>query len=646
MGDSHTITEFKELAERIGHADWMVKMLGALSRDPSLQTEAKVEVLLRPVKGVLNSRIPPNVSEQIVKVGIGQLPILRISSIWSNGELYEEVIYRYAVSDEFRIIIPESGDQKKVNGFDEDEWGNKYASSQKWSIPETFKGADFVVVPAKNSRDESVELVIPSFVLNQTYFARSSFLSRALFDAVLWTGLSSLVKLEECGFYNTAGLSEADLIKRTEEIRQKYGGLVTKANLHRLFVVKARSHVRDTECYVLARILSDVFAWGTASSAGKSTMVQQSELSVDSVHPVGWFPFKGESTLTARVYKNPLVNNSDVTRIMVFAIEDCTYKLPFENLLVERTNDGTEADEETDIPDEDKKPTNWRSKKAKKKPGKKNMQSETDADKDNPVENVDLKFSSGIGSSGIDLLKSNKKSSKYKSVPLPVRSPVSPPKSGTSGGMYNRSDIGRTNLESKSEKKPSPALRANLENFKRVLKRISEIDGFDARLRDGNVNPGLYPAIAKSDNKRDWALIEPGKPGLRYFMVGDIVYDDKHFVLMDTQKRKPNGKTKEGFLYEVVRKSDFNYLLDAELASLISNLSEAKGRMKNIKSMPSGVVRTWRHVVQTIKKEMDEGEIVRVEEKKKLYGLQHRSGDATQTANRIVEHIKDHIGES
>ena len=93
MGDSHSIKEFRELAEQAEHADWMLKMIGSLSRDPSLQTEAKIEVLLRPVKGVASKRIPRGLPEKILRIGVGQLPMLRISSVWSNGQIHPKEVY-------------------------------------------------------------------------------------------------------------------------------------------------------------------------------------------------------------------------------------------------------------------------------------------------------------------------------------------------------------------------------------------------------------------------------------------------------------------------------------------------------------------------------------------------------------------------
>ena len=441
---------------------------------------------------------------------------------------------------------------------------------------------------ALDSRDREVELVIPSMVLNQAYFGRSSFLSRALFDGVLWNGLDTLVKLEVCGALNTAGMSAAQKVELVAELRQKFKGEVTTSNLHKLFVVKSMDHVFDLECYVLARVLSDKFAHNIASSVAWSTMVQRASLNTEPVHPTGWFPFKGQSTLTVLAYKNPVLTNARVTRVMVFAIDDCTYQLPFDNLLVQRTNDGTPADEETDIDDEDKKPSQWKPKKIEENDDKKDVQSRDDSDKDTPVESVDIPFQTGIGSKEIDLLKKRKKQSEYKRV-LPVKTVVAPPQSGTSGGMFNRSDIGRTNFQAEGTRpsyKQSPALTANLKNFEKILSRLNALDGFKARLRSGHVQPGLYPAVALTDHKREWAYIEVGKKDLRHFMVGDIEFGGKHFVLLDTQKRKPTGKSKESFLYEIICKRSYTYLLDAELNQVISKLCSEKGRMKNVKPMP------------------------------------------------------------
>ena len=92
MPKSIDIKELKDISNRTGIDHWTIKLVGDLERDPSLETEVKVNVLLQPfhpsdLDGY--SRFPDCANEDYrsLKLGVGALPALKKGSIWYKGRL-------------------------------------------------------------------------------------------------------------------------------------------------------------------------------------------------------------------------------------------------------------------------------------------------------------------------------------------------------------------------------------------------------------------------------------------------------------------------------------------------------------------------------------------------------------------------------
>ena len=84
------IDEFKDIA-RPG-STWRLNWFGAIERDPDVATEYKLQVILTLVKdsAIGSWHLEAAVDQdclRMARVGVGQLPLLRIGSLWKDGEL-------------------------------------------------------------------------------------------------------------------------------------------------------------------------------------------------------------------------------------------------------------------------------------------------------------------------------------------------------------------------------------------------------------------------------------------------------------------------------------------------------------------------------------------------------------------------------
>ena len=100
------IEEFKDASRP--DSTWRLNWFGVIERDPDVATEYKLQVVLTLVKEHMRGHwhTEAAVEQDVVRmarIGVGQLPLLRIGSLWKDGAL---VRLRSGIEQLFSLDIP------------------------------------------------------------------------------------------------------------------------------------------------------------------------------------------------------------------------------------------------------------------------------------------------------------------------------------------------------------------------------------------------------------------------------------------------------------------------------------------------------------------------------------------------------------
>jgi hypothetical protein len=321
MAGKNTIPPIKEFPDdgRIWRIDW----LGRLLRNPNIPDEPLIEVLISPLKEdtILRPRDLVSIDavereQRSIYVGTGQLPYLKIGSLWQKrrcrGALAGEI------HDAKNVVI--SQDTVQVIKADQQV-------SSGYLIPGKFyylgKGlASFCLAVRYESND--CGLIIPAIEILRFYYATSSTLSRALFTGAVWDSVDPLLDVKGCSLNDsTARLS---LNKRAF----------------------------DSDCWTMARLLFAPEAKGCVERLWTGIVRQHTR--DEPITPTASFPFSGKTNLKARV--KPIQSGDGVWKKLVLGIERCSAPFPCTEMIIERIYDNRKATG-NDLPEGEKVPIYW-----------------------------------------------------------------------------------------------------------------------------------------------------------------------------------------------------------------------------------------------------------------------------------------------
>ncbi|WDE03863.1 hypothetical protein SG34_021170 [Thalassomonas viridans] len=557
---------------------WRIDWFGAIERNPNVPTEPFFQIIISPlieehlidaapnqlasVKSVINKE------QKTIRVGIGQLPLVTIGSIWLNGICQSskagtvDTFHNLLVSSETTQVISAS---HEVNGqrlipFHYYRFGGAGLNTKLIAI--TWEGDPFGII-------------IPMLELIRFYYAVSTDMAHTIFSGNLKHDISAVINPEKSGSI-------------PEESR---------------CILGIRKHYSDEDGWVLGRILNSKEAWAGATQPHDLMMKQA--LNRAQVYVESQFPFTDTTNLKVRTKKIQSLGENN-WRHLVLSIDHCTGPFPFTNLTLDRDNSNIRANEETDRPPEDKKPAF--SKPANKdSDGKKPLHSEEEPNRNCSKESIALPTDRFLAITGKKADKPEKEQCEYMSK-LAIPSKETPSEQlGTGQGAHNSSNTGTGQVAPIRTRRQ--AIPASFETFESAITYLNQKGGFQAKIRTLDEFTEVIP-LTKPANARQWSYLDSASKCRRQVIAADICHNNNWFTLIEFELRKSDKCNvalikKEGGIFLSNRQLHFLLIQAANKKGIWTNI--AKPAMLDLKLVT--MKHTWsspQHLSESITKKLYE----------------------------------------
>ncbi len=533
------IEEFKD-PSRPG-STWRLNWFGGIERDLDVATEYKLQVVLTKVKDDAKGawHTEGAVEQDILRmapIGVGQLPLLRMGSLWRDGKLE---MLRSGVEQVFDLEIPPG-------------LPNCYIATDKVGLAGLVPFRDHRLMGyGKNTKcivlpynGDPAGIIIPAIELIRFYYANSTRLSKAIFDGDF--------------IHSPSSIYDPD-----------YTGLDGK-----LAVVCRRQDVSDDDCWTIARILNSQAAFDGARRVSDSMM--RDFANTRHANPESAFPFSGKVRIKALCKKVGYAP----TRWLVLSLVSCSAPFPYEDLQVMADNDGRQANPDTDLPEQAKIPINRPSKDEGQELNPLQLQSVKEPDSKTLPKRLELSGDSFQALQGKEIKKQDKELCNYKAGELTKTVSPDPNMSGTADGTHSGDGIGKAELE----RARSECLPPSYDLFIALIDELNSRKAVAARLLPLVDGPGLIKAARTSAaGKRQWAYIDHGKRQLRHFMFAEIQFFGSYYYLVEIERRPPPAV--DSYCSEIFFDLKERPLTPYQISQVAIILSKQSGRIADIKPL-------------------------------------------------------------
>ncbi|MFA6699125.1 MAG: hypothetical protein WCS28_03055 [Thiomicrospira sp.] len=489
---------------------WTIIWHGRVERNPDVASEPTIEVLIR-----------SHEEDRIIKIGVGQLPLLKIGSYWVDGQLTTGVpgiIENLTLSS----VIIARDNTKPINAWHKIDTSKYAINPQIVKIPYNVSKSKCLAI---EYRGDPYGIIIPVSEIARFYYCHSTDLAHSAFWGEYSYNIDQIVNLEKCGY-------DEELDRAIIHLRQKFA---------------------NPDAWTIGRILFDQTAIESVQEIHNS-LLRNIDTEESGFFSCG-IPFIGE---TRWIAKGINVGTGLQPRYLILQLKKCSHPFPFSELQVDRDNNATQANPETDLPSQDKKHYN-RSQKTNQSSNNGQLNSETETNKNIPVINLLSQSAQFDFLENKEIIKpENKAFNEYKSAPNKLKA-LKPTGLGTGQGDYSQSSTNqRANINRKK------GVGADLEMLTQAVQMLKD-EGMDIKIRTVGEVPLSEPA-----RKRQWAYLDSGSHTKRTFIAIDIKRNDQHYCWIDIEQRR-KGECAVGLL-------KYNEKIGDEVLTLIlRNLSRLKG---------------------------------------------------------------------
>jgi len=530
------IEEFKD-ASRPGSI-WRLNWFGGIERDPEVVTEYKLQVVLSKVKDGANGCWHTELAVEqdtlrMVRIGVGQLPLLRMGSLWRDGKLE---MLRSGVEQVFDLHIPSGLPSYYIATDRVGQAG--LIPFRDHRVMGYGKNTKCVVLPHNG---DPAGIIIPVVELIRFYYANSTRLSKAIFDGDFIHFPSSIYDPDYTGLDG------------------------------RLAVVCRRQDVGDDDCWTIARILNSQTAFDGARRVSDSMM--RDFANTRHANPESAFPFSGKTKLKALCKKV----GSAPGRWLVLSLVSCSALFPYEELQVMADNDGRQANPDTDLPDLDKVPIIRPKNNGGQELKPLKLRSVNEPDRKTLPKRLELSGDSFQALQGKKIKKQGKEHCKYKAGQLSPAIASDPDTSGTADGIHAANGVGKAELvQIQSESlPPSYGLLVAL------VQELNTRTGVRARLPPLSDGPGLIKAKRTAPaGRRQWAYIDRHRAQLRHVMFVEIRTATSCFYLVEIERRPRAAGDK--YCAEIFSSLDGDALSVRQIETIANTLSRQGGRVSKL----------------------------------------------------------------
>lgn len=464
-----TIPRIKEFPDdgRIWRVDWF----GGVERNQMVPTEPKIQLIISPLlDGVTDYAASSAVNHEerhTISIGVGQLPLVTIGSLWLNRRCLIET----AGKDKTFHNLAISPDTVRLVKSDAKVDGHPLILKRFHQIGPGL-AANCLAIQWRNN---PYGIIVPVAEIIRFYYATSTDLAKAVFAGDFRHDLGSIVNPAECGF-------------NEQEKR---------------CLLKLRQEFADADAWIIDRILNNQEAFAGATLVHDS-MIKEAVRNKPRLYPEAAFPFIGLTNLQARV--KPMRTPDDSGwRYIIFALEHCTGPFPFNAITCDRDNSNLRPEKGEDIPDDQKKPAF----PAKPNSGKNITDGELQSDNE-PSNNmqsavVTLPEDRFGALSSMELEKPEKEMCHYISAdsvrPLALPTDIL----GTGDGTYSDNRVTPTVVE--TERVRQTPLPVSFENFEAMIRYLDGLPEYQARIRPIKDSIAYIP-LMKPRWARQWSYLD------------------------------------------------------------------------------------------------------------------------------------------
>jgi hypothetical protein len=491
---------------------WKIDWLGAVYQDEKTPLEPKIEVIVSPLKPDAKQPFKEDQlageDRKIVGVGVGQLPFLRVGSIWQRGlplhdEAGQSLYLPYTEISATTVTTIDSG-QKTADG-------DYVIPKAVCKLGNSGLGAKCLAI---HYNGNPYGIVIPIAEVIRFYYAITTRLAEASFQGLFKYALNDVIHDEGSGIRREDGIP----------------------------ILKLRKNFSNDDAWTIARILCDDAAYRGATLIFDS--LAQAHLNNRRAYPRCGFPFVGTTNWEARGLCRK--TRDEKWRYIIYELMFCTSPFPFTDVAILRDN-RNENGEQDIIPDEEKT-TAWPNAKPRTrvKPHDSKLQSSESPESGFPpirIEQANERFGAIYGKKVTELPNDYNKSKHAPVDKFPTKEADS---LSTSPGTNSSSTAAEAEIV--SEHYRSKGLPASLEFIPEVVKILNRYDGIKADLMDqgGEIFVPLLPYLSK---KGLWAYVNPRLKIRRRVAAISIAYvssQHAYFVEIEpTPAKTKAGKNKQ-----------------------------------------------------------------------------------------------------
>ncbi|ABA87379.1 hypothetical protein Pcar_0116 [Syntrophotalea carbinolica DSM 2380] len=534
---------------------WRVDWFGEVHLNPNISDEPQIELLISPFIGkpsdAGSTRAVNHHQQRIIRVGVGQLPLIHIGSIWENGKKLPRHLFTYT-SNTFSNLVVSPNSLRLIKTSHQDD-GEFLLPFKFHPFGKGVSGINGRCVTISHKNDP-FHVIVPCTEIIRFYFSQTTKLARALLNGEISSSTESLYDSE-------------------------------KSSLHKdgTCVLHIGMRFDDEDAWVAARLAFSEIA--NKIARGIHGSIIKNSLNNESGAPEAYPPFYGETNL--QTY-GKWIQSGDKWRFLVFWINSCSAPFPYNELCCIRKNCGLKPLWD----DNDRKSSGWSGRPllTGKGPDEYSLGDDTPPDRKEPRVNLYLpenRFTHLIGKA---LIKPEKLRSEYKAGgQKPCFAEKQNDECSTGGLQIADSNTGGLEI------KPGPIsldsshssewlnLSATFPNFLHGLKALEHRGAFQVKVIPGsnktiqsNSGPISFFPIRNQKGYLKWSYIHLKNREYRErrkAIVGRIDYAGYIFYLMESQQRES-----EHYTMFMVYRYDFGDLKTGIFEAILACCAQNKGK--------------------------------------------------------------------
>ena len=546
---------------------WRIDWFGAVRKNDNVPTEPTIDVYLRPVSVTDKTSIADfgwlNKERICCTIGVGQLPVLTIGSLWKNGKLLD---YKVIVPSNLPNVNIAEDSVRLIEAAHKDQTG--YIINKAAFDIGGFKNGLSARCLAIESDGDPYSIIIPVAEVIRFYYAISTNLAKIAFLGSYETNFDQIIG-ERCGFDSKT----------------------------KILIIHLRQWLYDNEGWVLGRILRDKNAQQGFFQIHRS-LVKQSVGKYHQPMPETNFPFQGKTDWAARCLS---FTSGGKVRTLILELLRCTAPFPFSNLVVIRDNDGRQASPETDLPESNKRPY-------LRNQGLKSGTSKKLHSIEEPVQNMKRMVIDYVKERFGDLwnkelIKPEKEFCNYRKTDLLFLPPSeSTTALGTGDGTSGQSKTAPISIsinvgkETDIAQKPrshsrSEALPATFENMMAAVRYLSE------NYQDKGVTTKVWSTLympLTSNRSSQWSYLDTSATTTnlvktpRRVLIAELNIDNMLFWLVEFEQRESESLTAAMIYGASSMKAE-------EIKKILHLLAKSKGIWKNVSTNGKFHIRSMKH---------------------------------------------------